>query len=90
MQAIRTAIVGAGKMGGIHARVCSKLADCQLVGIVDVDAARAEKLATEFNCGAFTDCRALLGMVDAVTIAASSMLSRAVSASGLSGQVDNM
>ncbi len=71
MQAIRTAIVGAGKMGGIHARVCSKLADCQLVGIVDVDAARAEKLAKEFNCGAFTDCRALLGMVDAVTIAAS-------------------
>ncbi len=71
MQAIRTAVVGAGKMGGIHAKVCSKLADCQLVGIADVDAARAEKLAKEFNCDAFTDCRGLLGLVDAVTIAAS-------------------
>ncbi len=70
MKPIRTAIIGAGKMGGIHARVCSKLDGCQLVGVVDSDAARAEKMAGEFGCDSFTDCRSLLGLVDAVTISA--------------------
>ena len=42
---IRTAVVGAGKMGAIHAKVYSQLPDSELVGIVDVDADRAGALA---------------------------------------------
>jgi len=68
MNKIRTAVIGAGKMGAIHARVYSSLANCELVAIVDTAKDRADKLAAEYNCRAFTDCQQLSGMVDAVTI----------------------
>jgi predicted dehydrogenase len=70
MNKIRTAIVGAGKMGQIHAKVLSKLPQSSLVGIVDIQPERAKKLAKEYKCAAFTDARELLGRVDAVTISA--------------------
>ncbi len=66
---IRTAVVGAGKMGNIHAKVYSQLPESELVGIVDVDPQRAAQLAEKFGCPAFTDCAELIGKVDAVTIA---------------------
>jgi len=70
MNKIRTAVVGAGKMGQIHAKVLSKLPQSNLVGIVDIQPDKAKKLAKEYKCSAFTDSRELLGKVDAVTIAA--------------------
>ena len=66
---IRTAVVGAGKMGSIHAKVYSQLPDSELVGIVDVDADRAGKLAEQYGCAAFTDPVEVLDKVDAVTVA---------------------
>jgi predicted dehydrogenase len=66
---IRTAVIGAGKMGGIHAKVYSQLPDSELVGIVDVDPQKAAQLAEKFGCRAFADGAELLGKVDAVTIA---------------------
>ena len=73
----RTAIVGAGKMGAIHAKVYDQLPQSELVAVVDIDAQKAECLAKQYNCSAFTDCRDILGnggrglrtKVDAVTIA---------------------
>ncbi len=70
MGKIRTAVVGAGKMGRIHAKVLSKLPQSSLAGIVDVQPDKAKKLAKEYKCTAFTDAKELLGKVDAVTIAA--------------------
>jgi len=70
MDKIRTAVVGTGKMGEIHAKVLSKLAQCELVAIVDVDESRVKKLAKKYNCEAFSDCSKLIGKVDAVTISA--------------------
>ena len=66
---IRTAVVGAGKMGAIHAKVYDQLPECDFVAVVDIDAERAERLAKQYNCPAFADCRDVLGKVDAVTIA---------------------
>ena len=37
---IRTAVIGAGKMGSIHAKVYSQLPDSELVAVVDADAPR--------------------------------------------------
>ena len=65
---IRTAIVGAGKMGSIHAKVYSSLPDSELVAIVDVDANKASELAGKYNCPAYTDCEQIFDKVDAVTI----------------------
>jgi predicted dehydrogenase len=43
MDKLRTAVVGAGKMGEIHARVYSELPQSNLVAIVDVDADKAKR-----------------------------------------------
>ena len=69
MNKIRTAVVGAGKMGQIHAKVLSKLPQSKLVAVVDIQPDKAKKLAKEYKCEFFTDSRELFGKVDAVTIA---------------------
>ncbi len=69
MDIIRTAVVGAGKMGEIHARVYSKLAQSRLVAVVDTDFQKARKLAKKYNCRAFEKADEILDAVDAVTVA---------------------
>jgi len=68
MDKIRTAVVGAGKMGEIHARVYHQLPQSNLVAIVDIDAKKAKQLARKYKCEAFADGRDIVGRVDAVTI----------------------
>lgn len=65
---IRTAVVGAGKMGAIHAKVYSQLPESQLVAVVDTDAAKAAQLAEKYGCPSCTDCAEIMDKVDAVTI----------------------
>jgi predicted dehydrogenase len=67
---IRTAIVGAGKMGGIHAKVYNQLDSCELVGIYDPVAESAEKVAGNSGCEVFGSIEEMIGKVDAVTISA--------------------
>jgi predicted dehydrogenase len=66
---VRTAVIGAGKMGSIHAKVYSQLPQSELIAVVDVDANKAKSLADRYNCLACSDCKEVLGKVDAVTIA---------------------
>lgn len=66
---IRTAVVGAGKMGAVHAKVYHQLPQSDFVGVVDIDAERAKRLAKKYKCLATTSCADVLGSVDAVTIA---------------------
>jgi len=69
MNKIRTAVVGAGKMGKIHAKVYSQLPQSDFVAVVDIDTGKAQLLADKYNCSAYSDCADILGKVDAVTIA---------------------
>jgi len=66
---IRTAVVGAGKMGAIHAKVYDELSQSDFVAVVDIDAERGNRLAKKYKAAAFTDCADILGKVDAVTVA---------------------
>jgi predicted dehydrogenase len=66
---IRAAVIGAGKMGAIHAKVYSQLPQSELVAVVDIDLAKATQLAEKYGCPAFADGSAILDKVDAVTIA---------------------
>ncbi|MBC8481920.1 MAG: Gfo/Idh/MocA family oxidoreductase [Planctomycetes bacterium] len=68
MNKIRTAIIGAGKMGQIHAKVYHQLQESELVAIVDIDEKSAKSLAKKYKCDYFTDLSAIIGKVDAVTI----------------------
>jgi len=67
---LRTAVIGAGKMGAIHAKVYHQLDECELVAVVDIDKTRADALAEMYGCASLGDCAGLIGTVDAVTIAA--------------------
>jgi len=66
---IRTAVVGAGKMGAIHAKVYSQLPQSDLVAVVDIDINKAQRLADQYNCLASADCADVMDKVDAATIA---------------------
>jgi len=68
MGAIRTAVVGAGRMGAIHARIYQGLPECRLVAIVDSDPTKARALAEKHACRACTACEEILDQVDAVTL----------------------
>ena len=70
MTKLRTAIVGAGKMGKIHAKVYNKLENAELVAVADNDIERAKALAEKYDCLAVSDPAELVGKVDAVTISA--------------------
>ncbi len=67
---LRTAVIGAGKMGAIHAKIYDQLPQSELIAVVDTDLVKAKSLAEKFNCQASGDIAEILNKVDAVTIAA--------------------
>jgi len=66
---LRIAVVGAGYFGRHHARVLAALAGVRLTAIADIDRGRAEEAARAHGVRAVFDSRALVGEVDAATIA---------------------
>ena len=69
MKPLRVGLIGAGRMGQLHARVYSQLSDVQLVGIVDIDSARAASLAQRCQSRAQANPEKLFDQVQAVSIA---------------------
>ena len=66
---LRTAVVGVGYLGKFHAEKYSQLESSQLVGVVDLDGARAGEVAGNVGARAFTSYHDILEMVDAVSVA---------------------
>lgn len=52
---IRTAIVGCGKVGHIHAAALTSLPESELVAVCDADAERAREFADRYGATPFTD-----------------------------------
>lgn len=69
MSATRVAVIGVGHLGRHHARIMSSLAGVTLVGVVDVNAPRAQEIAAQHGTRAYTDAGEVLDLVDAVTVA---------------------
>jgi len=65
---IRVGVIGVGYLGRFHAQKYQAMENVQLIGVVDTDPQRAEKIACECQTTAFTDYRQLLEQVDAVSI----------------------
>lgn len=66
---LRVAVIGTGHMGRHHARIYGELEGCELVAVVDKDAERAKKIASQHGgkpCASMTD---VSGEIDAVTVA---------------------
>jgi|LSQX01.3.fsa_nt_gb predicted dehydrogenase len=68
---INVAVIGAGIMGKLHARVISESDRENLVAIVDIDKNKAEELARSYNVEPFDDYSMMLNKtkVDAVCVA---------------------
>jgi predicted dehydrogenase len=68
---VRFAVVGAGMMGQIHARIGHEMLYPQLVAVSDVDLERAQALADQYTAVAYTDYREMFERetLDAVIVA---------------------
>jgi predicted dehydrogenase len=69
MQKIRVAVVGVGYLGRFHAQKYAQAQGCELVAVADTRAAARAQAAAELQVRALDDHRALLGAVDAVSVA---------------------
>jgi predicted dehydrogenase len=66
---LRVGVIGVGHLGQHHARLLSGMPDAILVGVADIDAARADQVGSRYGAAGMTDWRDLIGRVDAVSIA---------------------
>lgn len=60
MTRIRTALIGCGKVGGIHAAALAGLPATELVAVCDTSAERAGAFANRYLCQPFTDVAVML------------------------------
>jgi predicted dehydrogenase len=75
---LKLAVVGAGHLGRIHARLLGAMDDVELVGVADPVSAAREQVAADCHTKAFADHRELLSRVDAAIIATPTRLHHAV------------
>jgi predicted dehydrogenase len=74
----RTAVIGVGYLGRFHAQKYAQLAESKLIGVVDANAEAAAKVGAELGVPFFQDHRAILGQVDAVSLAVPTPLHHAI------------
>lgn len=60
MRRVRTALVGCGKVGQIHAEALASLPESDFVAVCDGDLARAEAFAARYGAKAFSDVAVML------------------------------
>ena len=80
-------MIGVGHLGRHHARILASLPDVQLTAVVDVNNERARQIASQYGVAAHTDWRAVIGLVDAVTIAAPTRAHSSIAAEFLEQRV---
>jgi len=66
---VRLGVLGVGHLGQHHVRLAASLPEAKLVGIADLDVARAKKLAAQHGTEAYGDADALAGNVAAMIVA---------------------
>ena len=71
MNAIKTAVIGVGRLGRNHARWLKNIAGSELVGVYDCDQKRSAEVAKEFDSRSFSSLDETLEEAEAISIAAS-------------------
>jgi len=74
----RVAVIGAGRMGGHHARIYREMPQAELVAVVDIASQRAEELAATYGARAFTRLDDLPDGIQAASVAVPTIHHRAV------------
>lgn len=70
MNKIKCAVIGTGYLGRFHAQKYQLIPNAQLIGVCDRNAEVCQAVANELSVNAYTDYTELFGIVDAVSIAA--------------------
>jgi predicted dehydrogenase len=65
---IKVGVIGVGYLGQHHARIYSQLPNVELVGVVDINYERAQRIAAQWGCEAYTHYNDILNKVDALSI----------------------
>ncbi len=85
---LRAAVIGVGYLGRFHAQKYATLSDVELVGVADIDAEAAARVAAQCQTTAFTDYRQLLDQVDVASIVVPTPLHHTVARDFLLAGVD--
>ena len=78
MSKLRTAVIGVGHLGKIHARLIRGVESVDLIGIVDPVEAARNAVAADLKVPAFADHRQLIGQIDTAIIATPTRFHHAV------------
>jgi predicted dehydrogenase len=68
MRKIKTAVVGVGALGRHHLRWLSQLDRSELIGLYDIDRAKADRYADEYGVTVFDSLEQLAGRAEAVAV----------------------
>jgi UDP-N-acetylglucosamine 3-dehydrogenase len=70
MDQVRLGLIGAGFMGGVHARIGAEMPGVEIVAVADIDERRARSIAASYGGQAYADYRDMLAKerIDAVII----------------------
>lgn len=74
MSELKLAVIGAGHLGKIHARLAKNLPQVKVVGVCDPAASARESIAQDLELPAFADYQPLLSNLDAAIVAAPTSL----------------
>ena len=88
MRELRAAVVGAGRLGALHAAKYAAMPGVRLSYVADIDAARAAQVARLSGAAPLTDYRDLLGRVDLVSVATPSVTHLEIAGALLAGGLD--
>ncbi len=81
-------MVGAGRLGSLHAAKYAAIPGVRLTHVVDIDTGRAERVARATGAAVLSDYRALLGRVDLVSVATPTVTHLEITAGLLAGSID--
>jgi predicted dehydrogenase len=68
MKPLRVGVIGVGYLGKFHAEKYARMKGVELVGVVDIIAERAKRVAKQFGTESFTDYRDFIDQIDAVSV----------------------
>jgi predicted dehydrogenase len=88
MTRTKVAVIGCGHLGTIHARLLAARPDAELVAVVDPVPASRQRVAEAHGCQPLAEPRELVGLADAVVVAAPTCLHAEVSLPLLSQGLD--
>ncbi len=69
LERLRVGVVGVGHLGQYHVQKYAALKEAELVGVLDVDRAKADDVAQRYGARAFYDLSSMLGEVEALSLA---------------------